>query len=161
VGQVGLGAAGLGIARLLRAQGVKRLVGADLREEAMQRLRELGGEPLSLQQVMAQSDIIIATTGVRGLIKPDGSAKDRLFLRSQILTPRSNRSSRSSGARCLPLTAKASITYRGFPACSKERWRLAQRALRMACSWLPPMRWHALLATTTYCPIRWTWITIG
>jgi len=71
VGQVGLGAAGLGIARLLRAQGVRRLVGADLREEAMQRLRELGGEPLSLQQVMAQSDIIIATTGVRGLIKPE------------------------------------------------------------------------------------------
>ena len=71
VGQVGLGAAGLGIARLLRAQGVQRLLGADLRPDAIERLRELGGEPATLQDVMAQSDIVVATTGVKGLIKPE------------------------------------------------------------------------------------------
>lgn len=71
VGQVGLGAAGLGIARLLRAQGVQRLLGADLREDALVRLRELGGEPASLQDLMAQADVIVATTGVRGLIRPE------------------------------------------------------------------------------------------
>jgi malate dehydrogenase (oxaloacetate-decarboxylating) len=71
IGQVGLGAAGLGIARLLRAQGVQRLVGADLRPEAIERFKALGGEPLSLPEVMAQADIVVATTGVRGLIKPE------------------------------------------------------------------------------------------
>jgi len=71
IGQVGLGAAGLGIARLLRAQGVQRLVGADLRPEAIERFRALGGEPLTLTEVMEQADIVVATTGVRGLIKPE------------------------------------------------------------------------------------------
>jgi malate dehydrogenase (oxaloacetate-decarboxylating) len=71
VGQVGLGAAGLGIARLLRAQGVQRMLGADLRQEASERFRALGGEPASLFEVMARADIVVATTGVRGLIKPE------------------------------------------------------------------------------------------
>jgi malate dehydrogenase (oxaloacetate-decarboxylating) len=71
VGQVGLGAAGLGIARLLRAQGVQRLLGSDLRPDALDRLRALGGEPVSLPDLMAQSDVVVATTGVRGLIKPE------------------------------------------------------------------------------------------
>jgi malate dehydrogenase (oxaloacetate-decarboxylating) len=71
VGQVGLGAAGLGIGRLLKAQGVKRLVGADLRDEARERFRAIGGEPISLEQVMAQSDVVVATTGVKNLIKPE------------------------------------------------------------------------------------------
>ena len=71
VGQVGLGAAGLGIARLLEAQGVQRLLGADLRDDALRRLRALGGEPASLPDLMQQADVVVATTGVRGLIKPE------------------------------------------------------------------------------------------
>lgn len=71
VGQVGLGAAGLGIARLLRAQGVQRLLGTDLREDALSRLRDLGGEPTTLPELMAQADVVVATTGVRGLIRPE------------------------------------------------------------------------------------------
>jgi malate dehydrogenase (oxaloacetate-decarboxylating) len=71
IGQVGLGAAGLGIARLLRAQGVQRMVGADLRPEAIERFKSLGGQAATLQEVMAQADVIVATTGVRGLIKPE------------------------------------------------------------------------------------------
>ena len=71
IGQVGLGAAGLGIARLLRAQGVQRMLGADLRPEAMGRFKALGGEAATLPEVMAQADVIVATTGVKGLIKPE------------------------------------------------------------------------------------------
>ena len=44
VGVVGLGAAGLGIARLLHAHGVKQLLGTDLRAEAMGRLAQLHGQ---------------------------------------------------------------------------------------------------------------------
>jgi malate dehydrogenase (oxaloacetate-decarboxylating) len=71
VGQVGLGAAGIGIARLLRAQGVQRLIGSDLRADAVERLRALGGEATTLPDLMAQADIVVATTGVKGLIKPE------------------------------------------------------------------------------------------
>jgi malate dehydrogenase (oxaloacetate-decarboxylating) len=71
IGQVGLGAAGLGIARLLRAHGVKRLIGSDLRDDAIARLCALGGHPATLPEIMAQADIVVATTGVRGLIRPE------------------------------------------------------------------------------------------
>jgi malate dehydrogenase (oxaloacetate-decarboxylating) len=71
VGQVGLGAAGIGIARLLLSRGTKRILGADLDEAALQRFAALGGEPADLSRVMAEADIVIATTGVPGLIRPD------------------------------------------------------------------------------------------
>jgi len=71
VGQIGLGAAGYGIARLLFARGVERILGADLDPAAITRFQKLGGEPSSLQQIMAEAEIVIATTGARGLIKPE------------------------------------------------------------------------------------------
>lgn len=71
VGQIGLGAAGLGISRLLLKHGVRRMLGADLSDEALARLRTAGGEPTSLPELMAESDVVIATTGVEGLIKPE------------------------------------------------------------------------------------------
>jgi malate dehydrogenase (oxaloacetate-decarboxylating) len=71
VGQIGLGAAGLGIVRLLRSYGISRVLGSDLSEEARLRLESIGGIAADLEQVMAQADVVIATTGVRGLIKPE------------------------------------------------------------------------------------------
>ncbi|NHA15691.1 NADP-dependent malic enzyme [Thioalkalivibrio sp. XN279] len=70
VGQVGLGAAGIGIARLLLSRGTPRILGADLDPAALERFAALGGEPAELARVMAEADIVIATTGVRGLLKP-------------------------------------------------------------------------------------------
>jgi malate dehydrogenase (oxaloacetate-decarboxylating) len=71
VGQVGLGAAGIGIARLLFSRGTARILGADLDAAALERFAALGGEPASLARVMAEADIVIATTGVPGLIRPE------------------------------------------------------------------------------------------
>jgi malate dehydrogenase (oxaloacetate-decarboxylating) len=71
IGQVGLGAAGTGIVRLLRAYGVERVLGADRSPDAIARLVALGGESASLEDIMARADIVIATTGVKGLIKPE------------------------------------------------------------------------------------------
>ncbi len=68
VGVVGLGAAGLGIARLLHAHGVKRLLGTDLRAEAMGRLAQLRGQRTSLAGVLARADAVICTTGAKDLI---------------------------------------------------------------------------------------------
>ncbi len=80
VGQIGLGAAGLGIARLLKSQGVKRVLGADLNEDAIKRLEAIGGEPSDLDGVMNEADIVIATTGVKGLIKPEMVRSGQIIL---------------------------------------------------------------------------------
>lgn len=70
IGVVGLGAAGTGISRLISAFGVKEIIGCDLRADAIERLKEIGGTPADLSMVMAAADIVIATTGRPGLITP-------------------------------------------------------------------------------------------
>jgi malate dehydrogenase (oxaloacetate-decarboxylating) len=69
VGQIGLGAAGMGIVRLLKAYGVRQILGADRSPAAVARLVAAGGEGATLESLMQRSDIVIATTGARGLIR--------------------------------------------------------------------------------------------
>ena len=79
VGQIGLGAAGIGIVRLLHQYGVKAVLGADRREEALSRVEKMGGRRATLEQVMEQADIVIATTGVKGLILPGMVRKGQII----------------------------------------------------------------------------------
>ena len=79
IGQIGLGAAGIGITSLLLHYGVKQVLGADLRESALQQLEELGGKRASLDELMRKSHIVIATSGVKGLIKPEMVRKGQLI----------------------------------------------------------------------------------
>jgi malate dehydrogenase (oxaloacetate-decarboxylating) len=79
VGQIGLGAAGIGISSLLLNYGVKQMLGADLRAEALTRLEAMGGKRASMAEVMQRADIVIATTGVKGLIKPEWVRKGQLI----------------------------------------------------------------------------------
>ena len=71
VGQIGLGAAGLGIAKLLMAFGINQVLGTDLNPNAIERLKSMGGSHCELEELMARADVVVATTGVRGLIKPE------------------------------------------------------------------------------------------
>jgi malate dehydrogenase (oxaloacetate-decarboxylating) len=80
IGQIGLGAAGLGIVRLLRSQGAAGILGADLDASALDRLSALGGTPATLVRIMQEADIVIATTGARGLIKPDMVRRGQIVL---------------------------------------------------------------------------------
>jgi malate dehydrogenase (oxaloacetate-decarboxylating) len=80
VGMVGLGAAGIGIAKLLMAYGVRRMLGTDINQGAQEIFAKVGGKPVSLSEVMASSDIVIATTGVPGLIKKETIRKGQVIL---------------------------------------------------------------------------------
>lgn len=71
IGVIGLGAAGTGISKLLMSYGVKKVIGTDLNEGACRRLNELGGEAGTLEEVMNNSNVVIATTGCPGLIRPE------------------------------------------------------------------------------------------
>ncbi len=71
IGLIGLGAAGMGIAKLLKAFGVQEIYGADINENALKMFKKLGGKPADLSIVMEKSKIVIATTGVPGLIKKE------------------------------------------------------------------------------------------
>lgn len=80
VGQIGLGAAGIGIARLLMAYGVRDVIGADLNPGAKQMLEDMGGRTADLPELMKQADIVVSTTGVKGLIKPEMVKEGQLIL---------------------------------------------------------------------------------
>ncbi len=70
IGQIGLGAAGNAIARMLMKLTGNPVYGADLSSDAIKRLEAAGGKGSSLNELMAKCDIVIATTGASGLIKP-------------------------------------------------------------------------------------------
>jgi malate dehydrogenase (oxaloacetate-decarboxylating) len=80
VGQIGLGAAGIGIARLLLRKGVRDLLGADVDEAAFPRLEALGGRRSTLEEIMRAADIVVATTGRRGLIPPESVRVGQIVL---------------------------------------------------------------------------------
>jgi malate dehydrogenase (oxaloacetate-decarboxylating) len=80
VGLVGLGAAGMGISKLLKAYGVRKLLGTDINQTAMDIFAGIGGKPVTLQEVMSLSDIVIATTGVAGLIKKETVKRGQVIL---------------------------------------------------------------------------------
>jgi malate dehydrogenase (oxaloacetate-decarboxylating) len=71
IGQIGLGAAGQAIGQMLMRLTGNPVYGADLSESALERFSSLGGRKSNLSEIMAACDIVIATTGAPGLIKPE------------------------------------------------------------------------------------------
>jgi malate dehydrogenase (oxaloacetate-decarboxylating) len=70
VGQIGLGAAGYGIASLIHDAGVKRVLASDPNLRAQEQARARGIEIADLPTVMSQADVVVATSGRAGLIPP-------------------------------------------------------------------------------------------
>jgi malate dehydrogenase (oxaloacetate-decarboxylating) len=81
VGQIGLGAAGFGIASLIKEAGAERVIATDPGEEARTRAAACGIEPVEdLETVMREADVVVATTGVPGLIRPELVRKGQVIL---------------------------------------------------------------------------------
>jgi malate dehydrogenase (oxaloacetate-decarboxylating) len=68
VGQIGLGAAGFGIASLIHDAGVRRVLATDPSPRAQDQARAAGIEIGDLQTVMREADVVVATSGRAGLI---------------------------------------------------------------------------------------------
>ena len=80
IGQIGLGAAGFATANMLMRLTGNPVWGADLNPDALRRLEAAGGHASNLREVMANCDIVISTTGVAGLIKPEMVRQGQIIL---------------------------------------------------------------------------------
>ena len=80
IGQIGLGAAGNAIGKMLMRLTGNPVLGADLNGEAVARFVREGGIASRLKEIMAQCDIVVATTGVPNLIKPEMVRKGQVIL---------------------------------------------------------------------------------
>ena len=70
-GVIGLGAAGSAIAQLLMHYQGKPVFGTGRTPDSLERLRVAGGEAVEMDELMARSDVVIATTAQPGLIRPE------------------------------------------------------------------------------------------
>lgn len=80
IGQIGLGAAGLGIASLIAEAGAKKVLASDPNEASHERARERGIEITDLATLVREARVVVATTGVAGLIKPDMVREGQVIL---------------------------------------------------------------------------------
>jgi malate dehydrogenase (oxaloacetate-decarboxylating) len=80
VGQLGLGAAGLGIASLMVDGGAQRVLAFDPDPASHERATAKGIEIADMDTVLAESDIVVATTGRKGLISPEMVRKGQVIL---------------------------------------------------------------------------------
>jgi malate dehydrogenase (oxaloacetate-decarboxylating) len=119
VGQVGLGAAGIGIVRLLQHAGARRVLGADLDPRALERLAGMGGEASTLAEIMRKSDIVIATTGARGLIKPDMVRKGQIILALSNPDPEIEPADALARGAAIAADGKSINNLLGFPGLFK------------------------------------------
>ena len=80
VGQIGLGAAGNAIGRMLMKLTGNAVLGTDLNEAAVDRFAREGGLKSNLKEIMSECEVVIATTGVPNLIKPEMVRKGQVIL---------------------------------------------------------------------------------
>jgi malate dehydrogenase (oxaloacetate-decarboxylating) len=80
IGQIGLGAAGNAIGRMIMRLTGNIVLGADQNAEAVDRFVEDGGKRSDLKEIMSECDIVIATTGSPNLIKPEMVRKGQVIL---------------------------------------------------------------------------------
>ncbi len=80
IGQIGLGAAGNAIARMLMTFTGNPVSGADLSEFALTYFEQVGGRRSDLNEIMQECDVVVATTGAGDLIKPEMVRKGQIIL---------------------------------------------------------------------------------
>ena len=79
VGLIGLGAAGLSIRKFVLKYTGKPTLGTARTDASIKRHAEHGGIPSNLDEIMQKADIVIGTSGVQGLIKPNMVRKGQVI----------------------------------------------------------------------------------
>jgi malate dehydrogenase (oxaloacetate-decarboxylating) len=80
VGQIGLGAAGFGITSLMVDGKARRVLGSDPNPASHERARAKGIEITEMEGVMEEAGVVVATSGVAGLIEPEMVREGQVIL---------------------------------------------------------------------------------
>ena len=80
VGQIGLGAAGFGIAALMVDAGARRVLATDPNPASHERASAKGIEIVEMETLMQEADVVVATTGVPGLIRAETVREGQVIL---------------------------------------------------------------------------------
>jgi malate dehydrogenase (oxaloacetate-decarboxylating) len=80
VGQVGLGAAGFGIAALMVDAGAKKVLASDPNPASHERARAKGIEIVDMHTLLREADVVVATTGVASLVKAEMVRKGQVIM---------------------------------------------------------------------------------
>jgi len=86
-----------------------------LSQEAMQRFASQGGTPSDLRQVMAEADIVIATTGVPGLINPEWVRRGQIILALSNPVPEIDPETATAAGAAFAADGKSVNNVLGFP----------------------------------------------
>lgn len=115
IGQIGLGAAGLAIAKMLMHLFEQPVLGTDLVQDAVQRLEEAGGKSSDLESILSTCDVVIATTGVPGLIKPEMIRKGQIILALSNPNPEIEPEAAKAAGAAFAADGKSVNNILGFP----------------------------------------------
>jgi len=80
IGQIGLGAAGNAIGKMLMRLTGNPVLGMDMSDGAMERFARAGGRKSDLKEIMSECDIVFARIGAPNLIKPETVRKGQVIL---------------------------------------------------------------------------------
>lgn len=78
-GQLGLGAAGQAIGRLIQSYTGNPVIGFDINEEACKRFESFGCKTSSVEDIMKTCDFVVMTTGRKNLIKKEIIRKGQII----------------------------------------------------------------------------------
>jgi len=115
IGVVGLGAAGMAIAKMLMHFTGRPVFGADLTADALARLESEGGRPSTLSEIMASCDVVVAVTGAPGLIKPGVVRPGQIILALSNPTPEIEPDAALAAGAAFAADGKAVNNVLGFP----------------------------------------------
>ncbi len=115
IGQIGLGAAGNAIGRMLMRLTGNPVLGADLSPDALERFVQAGGRPSTLSDIMAQADIVIATTGAPGLIQPEMVRQGQIILALSNPVPEIDPDAALAAGAAFAADGKSVNNVLGFP----------------------------------------------
>jgi malate dehydrogenase (oxaloacetate-decarboxylating) len=132
IGCIGLGAAGLSVATLLRGYTGRPVLGADIDPAALERHAQRGNTPATLGQVLECSDVVIATTGVPGLIPPERVRRGQVILALSNPTPEIEPQAAMDAGAAFATDGAAVNNLLGFPGLL--RGALEARARRFTPS---------------------------
>ncbi len=151
IGQVGLGAAGLAIARAIMHYTDAPVCGCDRTEAAVRRLAAFGGIPSGLEEIIRTCDVVIATTGVARPHQAGADTRRPDHLRALATrAPRSTPPRRSTPAPASPRAAPPSTTSSATRAPAAASSTPAPAATTRTSS-APPRRPSSPSPSTATC----------